>query len=177
METWEAVGELLQERWRTSKRLAVALDPEELNKALFAAGVPEFHKAIMAYLRGDQTKIADYLCMHPLSRGEEAELAWALNDRARPPQKGRPTSLRQLKRTAYADFAVLFFKIWKEANAARGINDRGHREKMKQHACAFAVEWLGGSEADIEADIEAVRELVDRPASRRNIINTAKITL
>ena len=48
METWEAVGELLKERWRTSKRLAVALDPEELNKALFAAGVPEFNKSIMA---------------------------------------------------------------------------------------------------------------------------------
>jgi hypothetical protein len=43
---------------------------------------------------------------------------------------------------------------------------------MKQQSCAFAVDWLGGS----EADIEAVRELVDRPASRRNI-NTAKITL
>ena len=115
--------------------------------------------------------------MHPLSRGEQAELAWALNERARPPLEGRPTSLRQRKLVAYADFAVFFFKIWKEANAAHGINDRGHREKMKQQSCAFAVEWLGGSGADIEADIEAVRELVDRPASRRNIINAAKITL
>ena len=96
METWEAVGELLKERRRTSKRLAVALDPEELNKALFAAGVPEFHKAIMAYLRGDQTKIADYLCMHPLSRGEQAELAWALNDRARPPRRDGPRALGSL---------------------------------------------------------------------------------
>jgi hypothetical protein len=93
-----------------------------------------------------------------------------------PPRKGRPTSLRQLKRAAYADFAMLFFKTWKEANATRSINDRGHRGDMKQQSCAFAVDWLGGSEADIEADIEAVRELVDRPASRRNI-NTAKITL
>jgi hypothetical protein len=88
METWEAVGALLKERWRSSKRLAVALDPEELNKALFAARVAEFHKAIMAYLRGDQTKIADYLCMHPLSRGEQAELARALNERARSPPEG-----------------------------------------------------------------------------------------
>jgi hypothetical protein len=68
-----------------------------------------------------------------------------------PPRKGRPTSPRQLKRAAYADFAVVFFKIWKEAKAARSINDRGHREKMKQQSCAFAVDWLGGSEADIEA--------------------------
>jgi hypothetical protein len=174
METWETIGKALKGRWRDSK--AKPFDAE-FNRALVAAGgkpirleMTEFQKATMAYLCRDHTKIADYLCTHPLSRGQQAELAWALNERERP-KKGRPTSLRQHNLIAYADFAIFFFKTWKEENAAHGIKDRGRRGEMKQQSCAFAFEYLGEKPwcGIGEADIEAVHDLMDRPASRRNI--------
>ena len=50
----------------------------------------------MAYLCGDHTKITEYLRTHPLLLYKQAELAWAIDERARP--KKRTPSLEQLNR-------------------------------------------------------------------------------
>ncbi len=98
METWETIGEALSEQYRNAKegmRKGAAL-PEvqkaiaEGNSVAYTSGgkviVREsgFDKAIMAYFVDDHTKICDYLCTHPLSRRQQVDLAWALDERHGP---------------------------------------------------------------------------------------------
>jgi hypothetical protein len=102
---WEATGEDLRRRWRAAK------EPElsEFEKEQLIAGKhitrtggggkspsARYRSSIMAYLCGDHTKITEYLRTHPLLLYKQAELAWAIDERARP--KKRTQSLEQLNR-------------------------------------------------------------------------------
>jgi hypothetical protein len=125
--------------------------------------IPEWNKAIMAYLIGDHTKLTAYLqnTTRPLSLYKQAELAWALDERARP--KKRTQSLKQQVLIGKATKAQHFFEKWREENAARGINDYGHRAAMREQACKFVVELDG------RGDAAAIEALLNRSTSRRTL--------
>lgn len=179
MEPWEATGEALKAQWREREKREAAVYRPAMDKA-FPAGnmvighvtsegkvtavvheIPEWNKAITAYLIGDHTKLTAYLqnTTHPLSLYKQAELAWAIDEVARP--KKRTQGLTQLVLMGKANKAQGFFEKWREENAARGIKDYRHREEMRRQACKFVVELDGrGNAAALEA-------LLKRPASRR----------
>jgi hypothetical protein len=73
LKPWEATGYVLKRRWRAGSENAKHVEHE----------LPEFNKAILSYLQGDHAKLSQYLCAHPISRAEQAEIAWALNERAK----------------------------------------------------------------------------------------------
>ena len=184
VEPWEATGEALKAQWRARAARRDYLKLSELEKEQLDAGnfyatyawrvdsgwsvvsdeAPEFDKAILAHLCGDHTKIAEYLRTHQLSPHEQAQLAWALDWVARPGKRTR--SVEQSNRVWQANRAGFFFKVWHEENTARGINDYGHRAEMRAQACKLVVELEGG-DGDDEVAVEALRKLLDRPASRR----------
>jgi hypothetical protein len=195
MEDWEVTGDILKQRWRdgharAASRETIVIEAHEWNKAIMAAHqgdhtklaeysrknivfeMPEFNKAIMAYLSGDHTKLAEYLCAHPISRAKQAEIAWALEERARidKPGPGRRPSWKQMNKKmnleALASWAELFYRGWRDLNKERGLSDWGHREKMKYQACELVVELDGHICPD--ADAEAVMAQLKRPKSRRN---------
>jgi hypothetical protein len=71
-----------------------------------------------------------------------------------------------------ARLAIEFYQNWKDANRRNGISDWGHGDEMKDEACRLAIE-LGsclartcGEEQD-PPTFEQVRELIERPAARR----------
>ena len=76
-----------------------------------------------------------------------------------------------------ANKAIKFYRDWKDANRRNGIRDWGHGDEMKDEACRFAIELYGndvcelfGDDVEMREDPptwEDLRELIDRPQSRR----------
>jgi hypothetical protein len=82
-----------------------------------------------------------------------------------------------------ATVACYFYEDWRRENQKRGIKDYGHRGEMKDNAARAVVEdyyawrlFAGirpvfaeeiGSPRDVEAFIEVVRDLMDKPKERR----------
>jgi hypothetical protein len=168
---WETVGRKVMQGFRAAKR--VDCDEAEFNRRLVAHGgrpirlePREFPTAIIAYLAGDHTKIVEYLCSHQLSRNQQAELSWAIEERARV-KKGRPESLEHMNRKEMASCALQIYSIWKMENERLGIKDWGHREEMKYQACEFAVEQFAALGITGCADVDAIWELIKQPKSRR----------
>jgi hypothetical protein len=167
MEPWEEYGELWRRTAENSAKNRGDVTVQEW---------PPFPKAIMDYLVGDHSKIVDYLCSHQLSRNQQAELAWAIEEWARV-KMGRPESLEHMNRKMIAENALQIFNMWKMENARRGIKDWDHRAKMKYRCCEIAVEEAYRNCApDVEAmwwrllgapDVEAIWQLVNQPKSRR----------
>jgi hypothetical protein len=62
-----------------------------------------------------------------------------------------------------ASLAVSFYQRWKDANRRNGINDWGHRGEMKDEACRLVIELRKKN----APTFEQVRELMERPAKRR----------
>jgi hypothetical protein len=196
MEPWEVTGDILKQRWRAARDKAPAVTilkpsdlrhlPSDLRRSLekpsggtivLVHEMPEFNKAIMAYLQGDHTKLAEYLCSHhPISPAKQAEIAWALEERARTdkPGKGRRPTWKQMMNKmhleALATKAEFFYRNWRNMNLERGISDWGHREEMRYQACELVVELDDHISpfADARAaDAEAVMAQLRRPKSRR----------
>jgi hypothetical protein len=159
MEPWEQNGERLKRLYRRKYAEATV-------EAAAHSRPAAFQEAMRWCFMDDPTELVEYLSGdRHISHNQRIELAWVIQMRAElaRPEPGRPTDSRLLELKGWAEDAVVLFKVWKESNAESGINDRGHRGDMRQQCCAFIVALRGGS----EADIEAVRELADRPASRR----------
>jgi hypothetical protein len=153
-EPWQAVGSALKERWRDAIRVP-GVEHE----------MPKFSKAIYGYLEGDHTEI---VVSHQLSRDDQAELAWALEERARP-KLGRPPTPEHMDRKLMAELALSFYDDWKKENARLGIRDWGHRKEMKRQACEFVYEYtdeMTGSTSS-SADVDAIEDLLSQPKSRR----------
>jgi hypothetical protein len=153
MEAWEITAFILKSRWRMARENSITVVHE----------LSEFNKAVLSYIQGSHTKLAEYLYTRQLSRGEQAELARALVHRAAPIKRGRPKSLEQLNKAEWAKFALFFYQAWRDLNEENGVDDWGHRDEMKQQACQFVVEIEGLG----EDSVEDIRQLVDRPISRR----------
>ena len=72
--------------------------------------------------------------------------------------------------------AVAIFQLWKLANREMGIADWGVRGKMKDEAAQYAIDFfrekmhrLFPGERFRDPDFETVRQLMNRPLSRRGI--------
>jgi hypothetical protein len=79
-----------------------------------------------------------------------------------------------------AHVAIKFYRDWKDANRRNGINDWGHGDEMKDEACRLAIELYGNLYSPLYGTdnrrryqgqdmptFEEVRELIERPAARR----------
>jgi len=70
-----------------------------------------------------------------------------------------------------AHMAIKFYQLWKDTNRRNGINDWGHGDEMKDEACRLAIElgscWARTCKEQDPPTFEQVRELIERPAARR----------
>lgn len=98
----------------------------------------------------------------PLSPEDAEELADGIEIRERKltPKRGRPAR-QDLRGVAVA--AQYIYQRWCRLNDEDGIKDYGHRATMLDEAIGMAIEIEGW-----DIDPEAVRQFLERPASRRN---------
>jgi hypothetical protein len=124
-----------------------------------------FMITLTEHARGNSKFLVDYLRSdRPLSALEREHFAQALEgvlDRKRP--RGRP--LNRDKRTA-AMQAIVFYKAWRVENKLAGVKDHGHSAAMKDEAAKFVIHELEPHSPPL--DYATVRELMDRPRSRRS---------
>jgi hypothetical protein len=76
-----------------------------------------------------------------------------------------------------ANLAIAFYTKWKSINRQLEIKDWGHSDEMKDEACRLAIEYhrkrlnrsmtLRHSKMEEVPESAQVRELIDRPRSRR----------
>jgi hypothetical protein len=97
------------------------------------------------------------------------------------PKNGRPLGVGL---RGAATVACYFYDDWRRENQKRAIRDYGHRSEMKDYSARAVVEDLYawrlaagirpifaeeiGSPKDVESFIELVRDLMDKPKSRRH---------
>ena len=116
------------------------------------------YEALRDHANGDSSALIEYLRSdRPLQR---EWLAQTLEGEFTP-KSGRPRN-KDLRSATLV--ARVFYRRWKEANKRDGINDRGLSGLMKDESCRHAHEL----ESRLQADIDTVREMKDRPISRRN---------
>jgi hypothetical protein len=90
---------------------------------------------------------------------------------------GRP---KNIAAQCCANVAIKFYANWKTINRRWRIKDWGHSDEMKDEACRVAITYLlirrdregtvpliSNHPLDEVPDFEQVRELLDRPRSRR----------
>lgn len=127
-----------------------------------------FWGAICVAVNGDVSPLADYLNSdRPLSRRDRENLAlyvsghWA--DYRRP---GQPPKIMH---KTIAAAALEFYEDWRQHNRAQCIRDRGQAGPMKDEALRFVIEELWQPHLGMIDDTAraAIRELMDRPKSRR----------
>jgi hypothetical protein len=85
---------------------------------------------------------------------------------------GRP---RKTAARACASVAQGFYNTWKTIDRRSGVQDWGHSDEMKDQSCRVAIEMHSVRDFSVEPyhpmnivpDFEEVRELMNRPATRR----------
>jgi hypothetical protein len=78
--------------------------------------------------------------------------------------KAKPIKKRRLARMS-GGLAFSFYQKWKDANRRNGINDWDHRGEMKDAMCRLVIGLVRPREN--APTFEQVRELMERPATRR----------
>jgi hypothetical protein len=126
----------------------------------------DFEKALRAYANADSSRLIEILRSRPISIDEQEELADEL-EFPEPPKKGRP---RNEAMQWAAHTAAIIYRRWKRLNNREGINDWGLGDDMKNQSCLYAIELGAPWKGREQPDVEAVRQLLDRPKSRRNWI-------
>jgi hypothetical protein len=72
-----------------------------------------------------------------------------------------------------ARMALIFYQEWKQINRRQGIRDHGHGGEMKDEACRVALDFYDAGLLQLHPTVQdiptfdCVRELMDRPKSRR----------
>jgi hypothetical protein len=134
--------------------------------------------AIDAEYHDDRGPLIRYLSERPLGRQEQFALAQILEKPER--KTGRPRELETLAAEAVASF---FYREWRNRNRRSGISDHGHRGEMKDYAASFAVELActypadGAPKEPEEHDVQAVRDMMDRPRHRRLTLDEALLEM
>ncbi len=143
--------------WVSAVALAQMGDPSILVKHLISQ---------RAFTQFDRRILAELLdCVF---KGE-TDSAWS--------PVGRP---KNIAAQSCAGLAIKFYTDWKAINRRWGIKDWGHSDEMKDEACRVAIDyhlarrrWIGigmsisNHPLNATPDFEQVRELMDRPRSRR----------
>lgn len=160
MTTWRDIGEQLRQQWLESRK--PRLSEAEVDARMDAIERhPSFTLALHGHLHGDSTKLLDYLrSSRPLNAEERNDLADVLEGRfSRQPRRGAPVN-----RAVHValDSAEWFYRWWLDENKRNAVADWGHRLVMKDEAIRIAMEVEGH-----DVDAEVVRDLMDRPKSRR----------
>ena len=88
-------------------------------------------------------------------------------------KKGRPKNVAAI---ACSQIALMFYDDWKWLNSHIKISDWGHSDEMKHEACEAAIEYhsrciedviVSNHPLNVVPRFDAVRELMDRPRTRR----------
>jgi hypothetical protein len=161
---YQSVGRSLQKR--------VQERHQELQHELIAAvkGAlvqhPEhdFVRALCQHARGNSEFLVQYLRSgRPISADQREQFAQVLEgvlDDKR--KRGRPSHSNE--RSAAMQAGVLY-KMWRDENKKAGVKDHGYGDAMKREAVRFVINDLEPRSQPLNA--EAVRQLMDRPRSRR----------
>ncbi len=158
MTDWRETGRQIYERQvlerqeRHAKRTAVKRSPDA-----------DLFGALLLSSLGNSALLVEYLRSgRKLSLAAESRrhLARVIEHQNRKPKVGR-----KINKTAryLALGAIAFYREWKVANQNAGISNWGLRNDMRDESCRYVLELHGWT-----ASYETVRELMDRPKSRRN---------
>ncbi len=161
MTSWRATGERLRQEWLSWRHKPVLSEADVAGLMESIKRHPSFTLALHEHLRGDSAKLVDYLrSTRRLDAKERSDLADVLGGRYdRKPRRGAPRNRAAHGALVAAEY---FYDWWLKENKRNGINDWGNRLLMKDEAIRVAIEVEGH-----EVDPEAVRDLMDRPKSRR----------
>jgi len=130
--------------------------------------VSEFFQCVVAHLDGDPAPLRAYReAGKPLpasAGGVLMDVATAAAPAPMPRHMGRPQSVVQIA----AAGADIYFKLWQELNRQKGVSSHGKRSQMLDEAAdAVCANYFPALTDD---DRAKVRELLDRPASRRTVL-------
>ena len=129
--------------------------------ALQAMAKGSFHTALFEWRDGDPKKLAAYVRSGRMAEEDWEDVAQMIESSCdRKPKRGRPQK-RDIRAAAVA--ADYFYKRWLRINRAKGIDDWGHRARMREEAASIAIKL---EKHAVKA--ERVLEFLARPNSRRN---------
>lgn len=161
MTDWRDSGKDILAEFESARRPAAMAISAGLSSAMNSfgmavvrwAGMERNPEPLVEWLRSDR----------PIGEFDRNMLADAIESTKLEPlqrKRGRPRD-RDLHDAA--SMARWIFRRWRRLDAERGINDYGHRSEMMDEAIRMAIEL----EHHANVDPEAVRELIERPASRQ----------
>lgn len=158
------IGCELAERW-LQRKADFARDFREALRQPKLHPRHDFVSALYQFARGDAQYLIAYLRSHrQLTSANREQLAQVLEGAlVLKKKRGRP---RDLAVHGAAVAAGGFYRAWLRENRQRGIKDHGQREAMKDEAIRFVVEELEPHSPPVGQ--AKVRDLLDRPKSRRN---------
>jgi hypothetical protein len=165
MTDWRKIGEQVYEYQRAFYWARLLDDEKARSNPLTTKQA--FSRALVRCAQGDTAPIEDLLLSeHDLSltREDRKFIAAILNRKYWVRRPGRrPEGGARLT----CMIALRIFSSWRETNKKEGISDWGVRDKMKDQACHYALDIYRARPGAIEPNFETVRQLMDRPASRR----------
>ena len=151
---WQQTGRALAEEWRKGLR-----HPANAEWHLYNF----WEDLVIAAARGNPSGLVERIQSQALTFADRKILATVLERHFKSkPRKGRRRkhAVRNL-----AGLAHQFYAEWKYNNRLNGVPDRGHSAAMKDEACRQAIAIHPAPGRPVRFD--EVRELMDRPRSRR----------
>ena len=180
-EGWREIGEIIRDRWRTClSEHAISRVAEWSKVKNFDPDESHLIELPVFWLLDGFTKGCDPSRFSPERRRQHAadmikQNYWQSDD-----LNGRPRG--EGLRVA-ATLSHYFYEEWRAENQKRGVRDYGCRSEMKDYAAEVIVKdffawrfregvrpvflWQMGWPKGVESLIENVRELMDKPKSRR----------
>lgn len=157
MTDWRDTAKAVLDELDKARRMGPIIPASALDSFTMAVvrwvGLERDPGPLVAWLRSDR----------PITSHDREALAQAIEGSRLEPRKkrrGRKPN-HDIHGTAVA--ARHIYRRWRRLNDERGIADYGHRSEMMDEAILMAIEF----EQRDGVDPEAVRELMERPASRR----------
>jgi len=169
---WRAASKQLQHQIMTSwRKQRERVQPIAAKAVAAAEGFEQtWWAALIAHMDGDRSKLVAYLRSGKSLAAEQcAELADVLAAEVGEGFKGKAGRPPDRKAQTAAELALFVYRHWKKFNKKNNISDHGHRDEMFAEALRFTVEDFAKEFAPSIADVDCkrVREVMERPASRR----------
>jgi hypothetical protein len=123
--------------------------------------------AMVDAIQGNPSRLLEYLgSERPLTNRREVASCLALAFKKPNPRTGRP---RKGDVQLFASQALIFYEEWKQLNRRLGIRNYGHANDMKEEACRVILDLYAWQKEVLRPfpTPRAVRELMDRPKTRR----------
>ena len=182
---WQDVGRELRKQFIAQAQLPCSCDSCILQDTPRGQRANYWSVVIFTAIDGDPSLLVRHLrSRRKLTRFDRNSLAkyleFAFTEALQ--RKSQKTAGRRKHTWAQqcAYVAIKFYRDWKDANRRNGINDWGHGDEMKDEACRLAIELYGNVYSPVYGTdnrryyqgqdmptFEEVRELIGRPAARR----------